>query len=183
VEPSIDATQDTPPTTPDAITLTAVHIGPDGAPQITRRTLTATQRAAFDPAAITAARTAPHPAGGVSAHGVFDDDPCVLSSVYLYDQVNFGGNVLCIVGNGTFELSDFIYDWELHDDGFGNPFWLPIPWAGKAASAWVTFSAGEFYSVARGHVLHLDPQSGNNFIKRVQKGWVDRFPPDSVVIE
>ena len=165
----------------DAVTLTAVRIGPDGAKQITQRSITPAQRDALIPSA-KAARADAAP-GESRARSVIVDDPCALPSVFLYDAVNYGGNVLCISGTGTFALSNFVHHWTPMRDLFGT-HWVPVGWQGQAASAWATFFSVDFFQDGvPDPVVGLTPQSGTNFITYFPDwDFFFSFPPDSVVI-
>lgn len=167
--------------TAEVVTLTAVRVGADGATQITRRSITAEQRDALIPAA-KAAGGQPAP-GTSSAHSVVLDDPCLLPSVFLYDAVNYGGDVLCISGTGTFALSDFVHHWKQVRDLFGT-HWVPVGWQGLAGSAWASWFSADFYQDAQPEpVVSLGPQSGANFLTYLPE-WdlFYSYPPDSVVI-
>lgn len=143
-------------------TLTAVQLGADGAPQITQRSITAAQRDALVSSAMAA--RAGSDAGARSAHALIDDNPCALPSVFVFDRVNQEGNVLCLVGTGTFDLADYVHHWELVSDFFGD-FWVPVGWNGRAVSGFATFFTAEFFEDGGVEPSHtLDPQSGENFI-------------------
>jgi hypothetical protein len=133
---------------------------------------------------MTAARTAPHPAGGVSAHGIFvADDPCAFSGVYLYDRFDFQGDVLCLTGTGTFTLSGYPHDW-IPITIFDQTDWWPQGWQGKAASTFVTLSTADYYQDGAAlPVASFGPFGGDNFIAfDDESGLFNRYPPDTVVI-
>lgn len=162
-----------------SFTVTAVELGPDGAKLLSRTEVTAAERDALR-AGLEAQPDLP--AGGRPSAEIDLDLPCGVASVFLYDEVNFDGNVLCISGVGSMHLSQFVHHLEAKPDLFGTWHLVPVGWHGRAASAWTLFFSADFFQDGSPDaVVGLAPGTGANFLYVVDD-ILFGYPPDSVTI-
>ena len=170
------------PPAQETFTLTVVEVGPDGVKEISRTPIDEAEREALIPPLRAAGAT---PSGG-QARAELDslDLPCGATALFLYDAVNYGGNVLCVNGTGYVHLSQFIHHWMLKPDILGSTHLVAVGWQGLAGSAWAGFVSADFYQ--DGHeqpIRSLAPISGTNFVTyNEQYNFLFRYPPDSVII-
>lgn len=166
----------------ETFTLTVVEVGPDGVKEISRTPIGEGEREALVPPLQAAgARLSGGPAG---AEMETLDSSCGATALFLYDAVNYGGNVICVNGTGYVHLSQFIHHWTLEPDVLGTTHLVPVGWQGLAGSAWAGFISADFYQDGNAQPIRsLGPVSGTNFVTYNQQyHFLFRYPPDSVIL-
>jgi hypothetical protein len=137
-------------------TVTVVELGPDGPRVIAEDTITESEQQR-------ALGARGH--GEISAVARFMDagppreTECDKSRVWIYDQYDYTGNMLCVTGVGAASLSQFVH----HIRRIGGGGWLPVSWTGYARSAYAPYLGTTSFSnqgtpvgtVIAGGIYHL----------------------------